>query len=169
MAKPSHMIQTHVTGAYAYLIPFALSTMLDNTASALTITKLFNQLIEPILLYCAEQWLLYVHPRKVEQVSPTKIFASLHTQLSTEQVLKQKIYSHYSLHSITPILGVRADLGMFPTYIQAILRLSKYMVYPTGDASLVNKAVITQNINCHKIQVLLVVKFMANTLQIPSQ
>ena len=44
---------------------FALSSILDNTVSATTINKLFNQLIEPILLYGAEQWLPYIHPRKV--------------------------------------------------------------------------------------------------------
>ena len=35
---------------------FALSTMMDNTASATTINKLFNRLIEPILLCGVEQW-----------------------------------------------------------------------------------------------------------------
>ena len=91
---------------------FALSSMLDNTASAQTIAKLFNQLIEPILLYGAEQWLTYIHPRKVEQVGSTKTFAYLNTQLSTEQVWKGMTYSHYSLYTTTTVLGVRADLGM---------------------------------------------------------
>ena len=63
---------------------FALSSMLDNTVSATTINKLFNQLIEPILLYGSEQWLPYIHPRKVDQVGPTKTYAALNTQLSTE-------------------------------------------------------------------------------------
>ena len=51
---------------------FALSSMLDSTASATTINKLFNQFIEPILLYGAEQWLPYIHPRKVGQVGLTE-------------------------------------------------------------------------------------------------
>ena len=116
---------------------FALSSMLDNAVSASTINKLFNQLIEPILPY--------IHPRKVDQVRPTKNYASLNTQLSMEQVWKGMIYTHYSLHSTTPILGVRADLGMFPTYIPAIMRLAKYMAYLVEDNSntLVQKAVIT--------------------------
>ena len=39
---------------------FALSSMLDNTACTETITKL-NQLIEPFMLYGAEQWLPYIY------------------------------------------------------------------------------------------------------------
>ena len=65
---------------------FALSSMLDNTVSTTTINKLFNQLVEPILLYGVEQWLPYIHPRKVAQVGLTETFAAPNTQLSTEQV-----------------------------------------------------------------------------------
>ena len=43
---------------------FALSSMLDNTVSATTINKLFNQLIEPILLYRVEQWLPYIQTQE---------------------------------------------------------------------------------------------------------
>ena len=39
------------------------------------------------------------------------------------------IYSHYSLHKTTPILGVRGELGSFPAYIPAIQRLTNYMDY----------------------------------------
>ena len=114
---------------------FALSSMLGNTVSANTINKLFNQLIEPILLYGTEQWVPYIHPRKVDQVGPTKTYPALNTQLSMEQVWKNIIYSHYSLHSTTPIMGVRAELGMYPTYIPAIIRLTKYMAYLVKDNS----------------------------------
>ena len=91
--------------------------MLDNTASATLINKLFSQLIEPILLYGVEQWLPYIHPRKVNQVGPTETFSNLNTQLPTKSVWKGMIYSHYSLHKTIPILGVQAELGSFPTYI----------------------------------------------------
>ena len=43
---------------------FALSSMLDNTVSATTINKLFNQLIKPILLYGVEQWLPYIQTQE---------------------------------------------------------------------------------------------------------
>ena len=122
---------------------FALST--NNTASTTTINRLFNQLIEPILLYGVEQWLSYIHPRKVAQTGPTNTFASLNTQLSTKQVWKVMTHSHYSLHTSTPVLGVRAELGAFPTYIPGILRLTKYMAYITDSYAhpLLAKAVIT--------------------------
>ena len=108
---------------------YALSATLDNCASATIINKLYSQLIEPILLYGAEQWLPYTHPRKINQVGPTETFANLNTQLPTEMVWKGMIYSHYSLHKTTPTLGVRAELGAFPTYILAIQRLTNYMAY----------------------------------------
>ena len=53
---------------------FALRSMLDHTATATTINKLFSQLIEPILLYGAEQWMPYIHPRKVDQAGPAGTF-----------------------------------------------------------------------------------------------
>ena len=49
---------------------YGLRNMLDNTASATTITHLFSQLIEPILLYGAEQWLPYYHPAKSTNMDP---------------------------------------------------------------------------------------------------
>ena len=64
---------------------FALSSMLDNTVSATTINKLFDQLVEPILLYGVEQWMPYIHPRKVAQVGMTATFAAPNTQLSMEK------------------------------------------------------------------------------------
>ena len=124
---------------------FALSSMLDNTASATTINKLFNQFIEPILLYGAEQWLPYIHPRKVAQVGLTETYAALNTQLSTEQVWKNMTYSHYSIHSTTPVLGVRAELGMYPTYIPATIRLTKYLAYLLESPNpIIHKAVLIQ-------------------------
>ena len=50
-----------------------LSTMVSPTT---LINKLFSQLIEPILLYAAEQWILYVHPRKVDKLGTMPIYAS---------------------------------------------------------------------------------------------
>ena len=55
---------------------YGLRTMLDNTASANTINQLFSQLIEPILLYGAEQWLPYSHPRKIHQHGPKGTFTT---------------------------------------------------------------------------------------------
>ena len=124
---------------------FALSSILDNTVSAATINKLFNQLIEPILLYGSEQWLPYIHPRKVDHVGLTKTYTCLSTQLSTEKVWKNMTYSHYSIHSTTPILGVRAEMEMYPTYIPAVIQLTKYMANLVEDNSnpIIQKAVIT--------------------------
>ena len=124
---------------------FALSSILDNTVSPTTNNKLFNQLIEPILLYGSEQWLPYIHPRKVDQVGLTETYAALNTQLSTEQVWKNMTYSHYSIHSTTTILGVGAELGMSPTYIPASIRLTKYLAYLTESSNpIIQKAIITQ-------------------------
>ena len=123
---------------------FALSSMLDNTASATTINKLFNQLIEPILLYRAEQWLPYIHPRRVAQVGLTETSAALNTQLSTEQVWKN-MTSHYSIHSTTPVLGVRAELGMYHTYIPATIWLTRYLAYLLESPNpIIQKAVLIQ-------------------------
>ena len=108
---------------------YGLRNMLDNTASATTINNLFSQLIEPILLYGAEQWLPYYHPRKVHQHGPKGTFTTPPTQLPTEQVWKDLIYAHYSLHSSTATLAVRAELGAFPTYIPGICRVSNYLAY----------------------------------------
>ena len=73
---------------------FALSSMLSPTTSATLINKLFSQLIEPILLYAAEQWIPYVHPRKVDKIGITPTFASPTSQLNTEDIWKRMVYSH---------------------------------------------------------------------------
>ena len=86
--------------------------MLDNTASTKTINQLFSQLIEPILLYGAEQWLPYIHPRKIHQLGPKGTFTTPTTQLPTEQVWKDLIYAHYSLHTSTPVLAVRRPMSL---------------------------------------------------------
>ena len=99
---------------------FALRSMLNNTATATLINTLYAQLIEPILLYGVEQWLPYIHPRKVAQSGPTETYASLTTQLTTEQTWKDMVYAHYSLHTSTPTLATRAELGAYPTYIPGI-------------------------------------------------
>ena len=99
-----------------------------------------------VLLYGAEQWLPYYHPRKIHQHSPKGTFTTLPTQLPTDQVWKDLIYAHYSLHSSTPTLAVRAELGVFPTYIPGICRVSNYLAYlcdPTCPP-LVAKAIIVQ-------------------------
>ena len=124
---------------------FALSSMLDHTVSATTINKLFDQLVEPILLYGVEQWLPYIHPRKVAQVGLTETFAAPNTQLSTEQTWKNMTYSHYSFHTTTPVLGVRTEMGKYPTYIPATIRLTKYLAYLLDCPNpLIQKAVLTQ-------------------------
>ena len=124
---------------------FALSSMLDHTVSTTTINKLFDQLVEPILLYGIEQWLPYIHPRKVAQVGLTETFAAPNTQLSTEQAWKNMTYSHYSLHTTTPVLGVRTEMGKYPTYIPATIRLTRYLAYLLDCPNpLIQKAVLTQ-------------------------
>ena len=114
-------------------------------SSATTVNKLFNQLIEPILLYGVEQWLPYIHPRKVAQVGLTETFAASNTQLSTEQIWKNMAYSHYSLHSTTPVLGVRSEMGQYPTNIPATIRLTKYLAYLLDSPNpIIQKAVLLQ-------------------------
>ena len=108
---------------------FALRSMLDNTASATLLNTLYAQLIEPILLYGVEQWLPYIHPRKVAKEGPTATYASSTTQLPTDQIYKDMAYAHYFLHTSTPTLAVRAELGAYPMYIPGIARLANYMSY----------------------------------------
>ena len=67
--------------------------------------------------------------RKMAQAGPTATYASLTTQLPTEQVYKDMVYAHYSLHISTPTLAVRAELGAYPTNIPGIVCLSNYMSY----------------------------------------
>ena len=123
---------------------FALSTMLSPSTSATLLNRLFSQLIEPILLYAVEQWIPYMHPRKVEKLGPTATFGSLSSQLNTEDVWKRMVYSHYQLSATTPILAVRSELGSPPTFIPGIARLAKYLAYLTSpDAPpLVARAVL---------------------------
>ena len=85
-------------------------------------------------------------PRKVHQHGPKGTFTTPPTQLPTDQVWKDLIYAHYSLHSSTATLAVRAELGAFPTYIRGICRVSNYLAYlcdPTCPP-LVAKAVIVK-------------------------
>ena len=122
---------------------FALRSMLDNTVSAKVINQLFTQLIKPILMYGVEQWLPYIHPRKIEQEERIQTFSSLNTQLPTEQTWKDIVYSQYSLHTTTPTLGVHAELGSFQTFVPCICQLTNYASYicsPTAPP-LIHKAV----------------------------
>ena len=61
---------------------YALRSMIDNTTVATVVNKLFAHLIELILLYAVEQWLPYIHPRKVEKSDPIDTFSSLSSQLT---------------------------------------------------------------------------------------
>ena len=108
---------------------YALHSMLDSTVAAKVVNKLYEQLIEPILLYAVEQWLPYIHPRMVDKSGPVETFASPSSQLSTEDTWKKFIYPHYNLHASTPILAVRAELGQYPTFVAGISRLASYMSY----------------------------------------
>ena len=98
---------------------YGLRSMIDNTAVATVINKLFEQLIEPILLYVVEQWLPYIHPRKVDKFDPIDTFSSLSSQLNTEEVWKRFIYSHYTLNETTPVLAVCTEIGSYPLSQQA--------------------------------------------------
>ena len=131
---------------------YALRSMLDNTVAAKVVNKLYEQLIEPILLYAVEQWLPYIHPRMVDKSGPVETFASPSSQLSTEYVWKKFIYPHYNLHASTPILAVRAELGQYPTFVAGISRLASYMSYITQDTAppLIRKAVYTQKVMATK-------------------
>ena len=54
-------------------------------------------------------------------------------------------YSHYSLHTTTPVLGVRTEMGMYPTYIPATIRLTKYLAYLLESPNpIIQKAVLLQ-------------------------
>ena len=119
---------------------FALSTMLSSSTSATLLNRLFSQLIEPILLYAVEQWIPYMHPRKVEKPGPTATFGSLSSQLNTEDIWKRMVYSHYQLSATTPIIAV----GLPPNLIPGIARLAKYLAYINGPEAppLVAKAVM---------------------------
>ena len=103
--------------------------MIDSTAAATVINKLFEQLIEPILLYAVEQWIPYIHHRKVDKSGPIDTFSTLSSQLTTEDMWKKFIYPHYNLNESTPVLAVRAEFGSYPTFMAGISRLAKYMSY----------------------------------------
>ena len=122
---------------------FALSTMLSSSTSATLLNRLFSQLIEPILLYAVEQWIPYVHPRKVEKLGPTITFGSITAQLNTEDVWKRMVYSHYQLSTTTPhhCSQIRVGVPPPPTYIPGIARLA-YINGP--EAPPVARAVMVQ-------------------------
>ena len=85
------------------------------------------------------------------QAGPTATYASLTTQLAMGHVWKDMVYAHYSLHTSTPTLAVRAELGAYPTYIPGISRLSNYMSYlcSTEAPPLVSKAPLVQKALAH--------------------
>ena len=120
--------------------------MLSPSTSATLLNRLFTQLIEPILLYAVEQWIPYIHPRKVDKLGPTTTFASITSQLNMEDVWKRMVYAHYQRNVTTPTIAVRSELGSTPTYIPRIARLAKYLSYITGPGAppLVARAVMVQ-------------------------
>ena len=85
------------------------------------------------------------------QAGPTATYASPTTQLATEHVWKDMVYAHYSLHTSTHTLAVRAELGAYPTYIPGISRLSNYMSYLCSPEAppLVSKALLVQKAIAH--------------------
>ena len=113
---------------------YALRSMIDSTIAATVVNKLFEQLIEPILLYAIGQWLPYIHPRKVDKSGPIDTFSTPSSQLPMEDAWKKFIYPHYSLNESTPVLAVRAKFGSYPTFVAGISRLAKYMPYIIQEA-----------------------------------
>ena len=134
---------------------YALRSLLDSTVAAKVVNKLYEQLIEPILLYAVEQWLPYIHPRMVDKSGPIETFASPSSQLSTEDTWKKFIYPHYNLNASTLVLAVRAELGQYPTFVSGISRLASYMSYISQDTApppprLIHKAVYAQRVMATK-------------------
>ena len=128
---------------------YALPFVINNTVAAKVVNKLFEQLIEPILLYAIEQWLHYIHPCKVDKSGPIATFSTPSSQLPTEDTWKKFIYPHYYLNESTPVLAVQAEFGSYPTFVASISGLAKYMSYITQEAApppLVRKAVLTQKV-----------------------
>ena len=123
-----------------------------STVAAKVVNKLYEQLIEPILLYAVEQWLPYIHPRMVDKSGPVETCASPSSQLSTEDTLKKFIYPHYNLNASTPVLAVRAELGQYPTFVSGISCLASYMSYISQDTAppLIRKAVYAQRVMATK-------------------
>ena len=105
---------------------YALRSMIDSTVAAKVVNKLYEQLIEPILLYAVELWLPFIHPRMVDKWGPIETFASPSSQF---------IYPHYNLNESTPVLAVRAELGQYPTFVSGISCLASYMSYITQDTA----------------------------------
>ena len=135
---------------------YALRSMIDNTVAAKVVNKLYEHLIEPILLYAVVQWLPHIHPRMVDKSSTIETFSTPSSQLPTEDNWKKFIYPHYLLNESTPVLAVRVEFGSYPTFIAGISRLAKYMSYITQEAAppLVRKAVLTQKVIAVKMLIL---------------
>ena len=106
------------------------------------------------------------HPCKVDQAGPAGTFTLNPTQLPTDHIWKDLIYSHYSLHTSTPILGVRAELGAFPNYIQGICQLHGIPLPPRMSPPGSQSSQSTES-NSYTIKIHLVEQHMASPQPLP--
>ena len=148
---------------------FALSSMLSPSTSATLLNKLFAQLIEPILLYAVEQWIPYIHPRKMDKLGPTTTFVSTTSQLNMEDVWKRMVYTHYQLSITTPAIAVRSELGSTPTYIPGIARLAKYLSYINGPEAPPPPSCCQSSHGSKSHQLLLQVRLVEQLLETPGR
>ena len=104
---------------------FKLQGASHNNLPAQLATKLFQQLIQPILMYGAEVWAPLLHPRAIRT-------NGLETALTGAQTLKaDHIQIGYyrrllGLNNNAAIMGIRGELGAYPMYIPAIQAAWKY-------------------------------------------
>ena len=108
--------------------------------------KLFDSLIRPILLYCAEVW----GPFYLKNPNPNN-FMHLCDQLPQEKIYLK--FSRYllGLNKRSTIAAVRGELGIFPLFTNVLSHAAKYWLKLNSGSSLANSAYTDSISSCtHK-------------------
>ena len=125
-------------------------------AQITTVSKLFNSLSAPILLYNCEIWGAYMNNKKVQRVD--LFVEKMFDNKNKHELLQLKMTKiALGVHKKSNNMAVRGELGLYPLNIDIYIRMIKYFLHLKDLVVKGNKVIedgITESINlirnCHE-------------------
>ena len=114
-----------------------------------TVSKLFNSLVAPILLYNCEIWGAFMNNKKLQRVDP--FVEKMFDDKNKHELLQLEMANiALGVHKKSNNMAVRGELGLYPLNIDIYIRMIKYFLHLKDLVIKGNKVIedgITESIN----------------------
>ena len=118
-------------------------------AQITTVSKLFNSLVAPILLYNCEIWGAFINNKKLQRVD--SFIEKMFDNKNKHELLQLKMAKiALGIHKKSNNMAVRGELGLYPLNIDIYIRMTKYFLHLKDLVVKGNKVIedgITESIN----------------------